>query len=71
MKQVVDYRGDKVIGLFKKEDGSLVVSNKVAFDKSVLEKNRVDEITELKDRVARMESLILELISSIKITNSN
>ena len=62
MKQVVDHRGDKVIGLFKKEDGSIVVSNKVAYEKSVLEKKRVDEITELKDRVANMETLIRELI---------
>lgn len=64
MKQVVDRRGDKVVGLFKKEDGSLVVSNKIAYEKSLLEKKRVDEITELRDRVAHMESLILELISS-------
>lgn len=65
MKQVVDHRGEKVIGLFKKEDGSLTVSNKAAFDKSVLEKKRVDEITELKDRVAHMETLIQQLINTL------
>lgn len=67
MKQVVDHRGDKVVGLFKKEDGSLVVSNKVAFEKSVLEKKRVDEVLELHERIDRLENIIQKLLSdSIK-----
>lgn len=70
MKQVVDHFGEKVVGLFKKEDGSLVVSNKLAFDKSILEKKRVDEITELKDRLSHMEKLIQQLIGSATVTPS-
>lgn len=71
MKQVVDHRGEKVIGLFKKEDGSLVVSNKAAFEKSMLEKKRVDEITELKDRLSHMEKLIHQLIGSATFTSQH
>lgn len=66
MKQIIDKNGNKISGLYKKSDGSIVVVDADNFKKHITEKNRVDEILELKDRVNILESLIEKFLNNIK-----
>lgn len=63
MKQVVDANGTKLVGIFKKSDGSIVVINPKEFKQQTLEKNRIDEIADLKRRLLALEEIVKNLIS--------
>lgn len=62
MKQVVDATGNKLVGIFKKSDGSIVVINPKEFKQQTLEKTRIDEIADLKRRLVVLEEIIQKLI---------
>jgi hypothetical protein len=62
MRQVIDEYGNKVVGLFKKSDGSFIVNDAEQYKKSILERARVDEIAELKDRLNRLETILNNLL---------
>lgn len=62
MKQVVDANGNKLVGIFKKSDGSIVVINPKEFKQQTLEKFRIDEIADLKRRLIAVEEIIQKLI---------
>jgi len=58
MKQIVNSRGELVHGLFKKEDGSIVVVDDQAWKKNLAAKNVIDsmrlEIDDLRKLVMSM-----------------
>lgn len=58
MKQIIDASGNKIVGLFKKEDGSIVVIDKTEYSKKLLEKQKSEEILDLKRRIEMLETLI-------------
>lgn len=58
MKQIIDAAGNKIAGLFKKEDGSIVVIDKIEYSKKLLEKQKSEEILDLKRRIEMLETLI-------------
>lgn len=63
MQQVVDSAGNKLVGIFKKNDGSIVVINPNEFKKVVGENNVLLEISELKERITQLEKLIQDFIA--------
>ena len=62
MRQVVDTLGNKLVGIFKKSDGSIVVVNPNEYKKAIDEKNMMTEISELKERITHLEQLIQEFL---------
>lgn len=58
MKQVIDKLGNHIFGLFKKDDGSLVVLNNKSYEHSLREKQKAEEMQELKDRIKMLENYI-------------
>lgn len=59
MKQIIDEAGNKIIGLFKKDDGSIVSINNLEYSRKLLEKQKTEEIQDLKARLEILEKLIL------------
>lgn len=60
MKQVIDKLGNHIVGLFKKDDGSLVVLNNKSYENSLREKQKFEEIQDLKKRIEMLENFILK-----------
>jgi hypothetical protein len=63
MKQIIDSAGNKILGLFKKDDGSIVSLDKTEYNKKNLEKQKADEIIELKNRIDLLEELIIKVLN--------
>jgi hypothetical protein len=60
MKQVIDSNGNHIVGLFKKDDGALVVLNNKSYENSLREKQKSEEIQSLKQRIEILENFILK-----------
>lgn len=63
MKQIVDSAGNKILGLFKKADGSIVSLDKTEYNRKILEKKKADEMIELKERIRVLEELITTVLN--------
>lgn len=63
MKQVVDASGNKLVGIFKKDDGSIVVINPHEYKKVVKEISMLEEIVDLKERLSQLEHIIQKFIT--------
>lgn len=62
MKQVFDSKGNPVKGVFKKDDGSIVVKNETELVKNLKQHNIFDrlntQIQDLTERLTRIESFL-------------
>jgi hypothetical protein len=63
MKQVIDSNNQNISGLYRKSDNSLVVLDNKSLTRSIAEKNRVDTINELTEKVDKLEKLVLSLLN--------
>lgn len=64
MKQCIDEKGNVIKGLFKKDDGSLVVVDPEAYMRSMTQKANAtklqDEIESLKSQISNIMKLLNE-----------
>ena len=62
MKQVLDVHGNKITGLYKKDDGSFVVVDKDGFKKSQSAKATINglknEVNTLKEQMAKIMEML-------------
>jgi hypothetical protein len=65
MKQIITSNGDKIKGLFRKPDGSLVVNDPEAYRKAILEKSREEEFEILKQKVNSMENMLASIYNKL------
>lgn len=66
MIQVIDLSGNVVNGIFKKEDGSIVVKNDNEYLKAVSFKNKIDS---MQDEITTLNKLVNKLIQTMDKTN--
>jgi hypothetical protein len=65
MKKVLSIDGSEISGLFRSDDGSLIVNDPISYKKAITEKNRENEFDLLKEKVNRMESLLIDIYNKI------
>jgi len=69
MKQVIDTEGRAIRGLFREQNGGLVVDDQLRYKKALAEKERIEkvekDINTVMSKVDKLEDLIKTLISSI------
>ena len=62
IKQVFDSKGNPLKGIFKKEDGSIIIKNEPELVKNIKQHNTFErlnnQIQDLTDRLARVESFL-------------
>lgn len=67
MKQVVDRSGEKIKGLFRNDDGSLVVVDSKRLMQAQMVKTNMDSLTNQIDTLQKQVKDILERINVYKI----
>lgn len=65
MIQVINKDGDPIKGLFRGENGSLIVHDPISFNKNNIEILREKEFDDLKQKVTKMESMIEAIFKKI------
>ncbi len=66
MKQVISSDGSEIRGLYRNQDGFLVVDDPIAYQKAIAEKNREIEFDMLKNRLNKVESLLVDIYDKIQ-----
>jgi hypothetical protein len=65
MKQVIDGNGNPIKGLYKSENGSLVVNDPDSYNKAIIEMKREKEFDIIKQKVYNMESMIVDIYNRL------
>lgn len=65
MKQVIDSHGNPIKGLYKSENGSLVVNDPDSYNKAIIEMKREKEFDIIKQKVYNMESMIVDIYNRL------
>jgi len=66
MIQVVDLSGKVVSGLYKREDGSIVVKNDLEYTKAISFKTKLDT---MQSEITALNMLVNKLIQTMNKTN--
>ena len=70
MLRVKDENGNIVSGLFKDERGTIVVNDKVGYQRYLLERQHQETINNLKQEVSELKDMIHALIANASNTES-
>jgi hypothetical protein len=65
MKQVIDNNGNPIKGLYKSENGSIVVNDPDSYHKAIKEMQREKEFDLIKQKVYNMESMIVDIYNRL------
>ena len=71
MKQVIDKNGDVVYGLYRSENGSLIVKESVQLQKAKIELNMKQDIEKLKYEVNGLRNIVNELLTHVMTRRKN
>jgi hemerythrin len=62
MKPLIDLQGNKIIGVFKKEDGSFV---SIGYESYIKNKNQHDAFTQLNNEVIMLKQQVQQILESL------
>jgi virulence-associated protein VapD len=67
MKQVIEKNGAPIQGLFRNDQGHILVNDPTALRKVMTEQQKIQEIETLKSEVTEIKSLLKNLIDKLKV----